>query len=185
MLILLLGLGAEGCRKEVVPAAPELPPPEKFVPAPSAITPPEPLISPELPEPPRPEITAPPEIFVEAERNFAAGNYRQAANAFEKFLNNFPKDVARDSALFHFAFSLALSGGDRDLIQTEAALRRLILEFPKSPYRHQAEWILSLKAQVERLQSYVRDRDERIRQLSEELNKLKSIDLERRPSRPE
>lgn len=168
----------------MTPAAPE-PAVEKSAPAPSAITPPEPRVTAEPPEPPRSEAAATPEILVEAERNFAAGNYRQAAKAFEKFLNAFPKSADRDRALLHFGFSLALSGDDRDTLQAEAALRRLITEFPKSPYRRQAEWILNLKTQIEQLQSDVRERDERIRQLSDELRKLKSIDLGRRPSRPE
>jgi TolA-binding protein len=185
MIILLPGLAAAGCGKNVAPAAPDPPAPVEFVAAPSAITPPEPRVAAEPAEEPRPEAAAPPGFFVEAERNFEAGNYRQAAQAFEKFLNAFPKAADRDRALFHYGFSLALSGNDKDLIQTEAAFRRLIAEFPKSPYRRQAEWILDLKTRAERLQADVKDRDERIRQLSDELRKLKSIDLDRRPSRPE
>ncbi|MCL2877309.1 MAG: hypothetical protein FWF13_00850 [Acidobacteria bacterium] len=187
IIVLLPGLGAAGCGKNVAPAAPEPPAAAeaKYVPAPSAITPPEPGGAAEPAEAPRPEASAPPEIFIEAERNFAAGNYRQAAQDFEKFLYIFPKAPERDRALFYLGFSLALSGDDRDLFQTEAVLRRLIAEFPKSSYRRQAEWILDLKTRIERLQSEVNERDQRIRQLSDELRKLKSIDLERRPSRPE
>jgi len=201
IIIMLLILAAAGCRKkEVTPVVPE-PPPAELVQAPSAITPHEPRVaakpleapppdatvtSPEIIiEEPQNEAAAPPKIFVEAEQNFAAGNYRQAAQVFEKFLNTFPKAAERDQALLHFGFSLALSGDDQDLLQTEAALRRLITEFPKSPYRRDAELVLNMKTLIERLQSDLKERDERIRQLSDELRKLKSIDFDRRPSRPE
>ena len=188
VIILLFGMSVWGCQKNVTPVAPEprdMNEPAEFAPAPSAITPPEPSVADEPAETTQSEAAAPPEIFVEAERLFAAGNYRQAAQAFEKFLYIFPKAPNSDRALLNLGFSLALSGGDRDLFQMEAALRRLISEFPKSPYRTQAEWILDLKTRIERLQSDVKDRDQRINQLSEELRKLKSIDLDRRPSRPE
>ena len=185
IIVLLLWPAAAGCRKIVTPAVPESHLPEEFIPAPSAIIPSELRIFEEPAEPPQPEVATPPEVFVEAERYFTDGNYRQAAQAFEKFLRSFPKAPDRDRALFHLGFSLALSGNDKDFLQTEAALRRLIAEFPRSPYRRQAEWILSLRAQIVQLQSNIKDRDERIQQLSNELNKLKSIDFDRRPSRPE
>ena len=186
IMILLFGL-AVGCQKNAAPTAPEslMINEDESTPAPAAITPVEPRVAVETPETPRREIAAPPEVFVEAERNFAEGNYRQAAQAFERFLRAFPISSNRDRALFYLGFSLALSGNDRDLLQTEAALRRLIVEFPKSSYRRQAEWILGLMTRIEQLQSDVKDRDEQIRQLSGELNKLRSIDLDRRPSRPE
>ena len=181
IIIPLLG-PAVGCQKKPTPVMPE---PlavtiiEESVRAPSAITPSEPTgyI--------QPETAVPQEIFMEAEQNFVEGNYRQAAKAFENFLRFFPKAPASDRALFHLGFSLALSGDDLDLLQTEATLRRLIAEFPRSPYRRQAEWILSLMARIEKLQSDASDHNERIRQLSNELNRLRSIDFDRRPSRPE
>jgi len=187
LLILLLAPTLTGCWKRVTPAEPE---PSAvnggaYVPAPAAITPPEPRVWAEPAEESQTSSSTPPVIFLEAERNFAEGNYRRASQSFEKFLYTFPKAPERERALFYLGFSLALSGEDKDLLQTEAALRRLISEFPKSSYRRQAEWILDLRARIERLQSDVKERDERIRQLSEELRKLKSIDLERRPSRPE
>ena len=186
IIILLLWPGAAGCGKKAAPAAPEPPANrEASVRAPSAITPSEPNVVSEPAVGLRPEAAAPPGIFLEAERYFADGNYRRAAQAYEKFLYTFPKAPGREQALFYLGFSLALSGDDRDLLQTDAALRRLISEFPKTPYKGQAEWILDLRTRIDRLQSDLKERDERIRQLSDELRKLKSIDLDRRPSRPE
>ena len=188
IIILLLGLTPAGCRKNATPAATEprvANEPAEYAPAPSAIIPPEPRVADESAETARPESAAPPKALLDAERNFEAGNYRQAAQAFERFLYTFQNAPDRDRALFHFGFSLALSGDDSNLAQTEIVLHRLISEFPKSPYRKQAEWIIGLKTQIERLQADVKVRDDRIRQLNDELRKLKSIDLERRPSRPE
>jgi len=51
-------------------------------------------------------------------------------------------------------------------------------------YKSQAEFILMLQAQIEALKSDVKKREMRIKQLSEELQKLKEIDMQRRPSRP-
>ena len=44
--------------------------------------------------------------------------------------------------------------------------------------------ILGLQGQIEKLRVDIKERDERIRRLSEELRKLKAIDMQRRPSRP-
>ena len=186
-IIILLGVAcATACKKNVTPGTPESPSPEdEYIAAPSAITPTAPRVTHEPTETPQTRDAAPSAIFIEAERHFATGNYRRAAAAYEKFLHAFPRTPERDRALFHFGLSLALSGDDRDMLNTEIALRRLIDEFPQSPYLSSAELIIDLKTRIERLQSEVKDLDERIRQLSDELNTLKSIDLYRRPSRPE
>ena len=83
IILLLAGLAA-GCRKNVTPAAPEPPTAAEaeYIPAPSAITPPEPRAAAKPAEAPRPEAVAPTEIFLEAERNFYAGNFRRAAQIF-------------------------------------------------------------------------------------------------------
>ena len=124
IIIMLLLPAMAGCRKNAAPVAPESRTTE-YSPAPAAITPPEPQSAVESAETSRPEVNAPPEIFIEAERNFTAGDYLRAAQVYEKFLYTFPKSPERDRALFHLGFSLALSGDDRGLFQTEATLRRL------------------------------------------------------------
>ena len=74
---------------------------------------------------------------------------------------------------------------NRDLRKAEAVFRQLIAEFPSSHYKSQAEFILGLQVQIDKLRSDVKERDDRIKKLSEELKVLKEIDLQRRPSRPE
>jgi outer membrane protein assembly factor BamD (BamD/ComL family) len=117
--------------------------------------------------------------------NFQAGNYRQAARFFEAFLSASPKSKNRDQALFHLGLCRTLANdSSRDLRQAEAAFKRLIAESPRSQYRHEAEFILGLEAQIEKLKSDAREREDKIKRLSEELQKLKEIDMQRRPSRP-
>ena len=116
--------------------------------------------------------------------NFQLGNYAQAARSFEAYLSASSKSKNRDQALFHLGLSRILANDSgRDLRQADAAFRRLITEFPESKYKDQAEFILGLQAQIERLRSDVKERDEKIKRLSEELQKLKEIDMQRRPSR--
>jgi tetratricopeptide (TPR) repeat protein len=179
-----------GCHKK--PAIP-VPAPTKVAPAPPVETAPPAIIPPltELPkeaplEPaPLPKIVTAPSSYDLGESNFHAGRYRQAAKSFEDFLGTNPQSNDRDQALFHLGLSRALAtDSSRDLRQADAAFRRLIKEFPNSPYKNQAELILGLQTQIDRLRTDVRERDEKIKKLSEELQKLKEIDMQRRPSRP-
>jgi len=182
-LILLL-LFSWGChKKQSVPiAAPtraEAPPPA-VTPPPTAPAQPAPVEP-----PPVPKTIAPPSSFDLGELSFQQAKYAEAAGLYEAFLRDNPKSKDRDIALFNLGISRALAGdSSRNLIEAEAAFKRLISESPKSPYRGQAELILGFHAQIEKLKSDVKERDEKIKRLSEELQKLKDIDMQRRPSRP-
>lgn len=190
LVILFVVLVSWGCQKKsavVPPSAPQITaaPPKESAPAPAT----SPVPEPPKPEPvkpaPPPKINTAPSRLEAGESNFKAGNYRQAIHSLEAFLRANPKSRNGDQALFYLGLSRALAtDSSRDLSQAEAAFRRLAKEFPKSQYRNQAEFILGLQAQIERLRSDVKERDDRIKQLSDELQKLKEIDLQRRPSRP-
>jgi outer membrane protein assembly factor BamD (BamD/ComL family) len=124
-----------------------------------------------------------PNFFEMAELNFLSGDYKQASKAFETFLKTAPKSKDHDQALFHLGLSRALANdSSRDLRQAFIAFRRLIAEFPHSPYRGQAEFIIGLQGQIEKLRADVKERDEKIKKLGDELQTLKQIDLQRRPS---
>jgi tetratricopeptide (TPR) repeat protein len=190
LAVSLVLLMAWGCRKKSgvpTPAPPQITAAAPANPAPAAVTPSEsPLPETALLEPaPLPKTVAAPSSLDLGEMDFQKGNYRQAARSLEAFLSANPNSKDRDQALFHLGLSRTLANdSSRDLRQAEAAFRRLIAEFPDSPYRNQVELILGLQAQIERLKSDVRERDERIKRLGEELQKLKEIDMQRRPSRP-
>jgi TolA-binding protein len=188
--LLLLASGA--CHRQSpvsVPSAPQInpaPPPESI---PQAITPSVPVVPKSFPLEPvvPPTIVGPPapNHFDLGEKSFQTGKYRQAIQSFESYLNVDPKSGKRDEALFYVGLSHLLAGNSpRDMRLAEAAFKRLIAEFPGNRYCNQAEYILGLQGQIGRLQADVKERDDKIKQLSEELQKLKEIDMQRRPSRP-
>ena len=120
-----------------------------------------------------------------AELNFQIGNFTKAAQAYESFLRANPKGKHRDVALFHLGLSRTLArDSGRDWYLAEAAFKKLLSEFPTSLYRAQAEFILGQQAQIEKLRSDMKERDDRIKRLNDELQKLKDIDMQRRPTRP-
>lgn len=183
--VVLLLIASWGCHKKAPAPVPVPPPVSAPKNAPPAITPrvpAAPSAEPLAAEPP-PRIITAPNFFDMAELNFREGKYKQAAQSFEAFLSSTPKSADRDRALFHLGMARALAkDSSRDLRQAEAAFRRLIAEFPQSPYRDPAELILGFQDQIEKLRADVRERDERIKRLSDELQKLKEIDMQRRPA---
>jgi hypothetical protein len=185
--ILLVSLISMGCHKSasvpppaVKPVAIKTSPPPAVTPSLSASATPAPL----EPAPISKTITKPSSLDL-GETSFQIGKYAQAAKAYEDYLKDNPKSAMRDRALFQLGLSKALAGDSiRDLHLAEAVFKKLIFEFPSSPYRDQAELILGLQNQVDKLKTDIKDREEKIKKLSEELQKLKEIDLQRRPSRP-
>lgn len=169
-----------------------------------------------------------PDYFKEGEERFESGNFDGAAAAYEKFLNG-GRGAHRDKAMFRLALTHYLPDTSlQDPQRARTLLRRMVEEFPASPYRSQAEFILDLENEIEglrmeaagnvarieelmsdmermrgellherqtevgKLQADLRERDEKIKRMSgeieklaTELEKLKKIDMERRPSRPQ
>lgn len=186
IVILFLLLLACGCQKKIIAPAPP-PPPDQTAPddpVPQAVTPsiaPLPEEPPAEPPPPSETVTISDDLR-QGEASFNAGDYKTASLLFLKFLAENPKSKDREQALFHLGLSRAIAtDSSRDPLQAEAALRRLITEFPESGYRKQAEYMLALQAQIDKLKADVKERDEKIKLLNEELQKLKEIDLQRRP----
>jgi hypothetical protein len=179
-----------GCHRKVTapisnPKQTETSPPAES--APQAITPT--VIPPSKPEPiepsPVPIIVAAPSSLEIGETSFKAGDYSKAARSFEDYLRTGSRSENRDRALFYLGLSRALSNNaNRNMRRAEDALKRLIVEFPASLYKGPAELMLGLQAQIENLQSDLKEKEAKIKQLSEELQKLKEIDMQRRPSRP-
>jgi TolA-binding protein len=164
------------------------PPIPTQVPETAKVEPPPAITPPAIPpaKAPLPKTIITQRNFDLGETSFKLGYYAMAAKYFENFLNAFPKDKNRDTALYHLALSRALaSDSSRDLNQTEAALKKLISEHPRSQLKDQAEFILGLMRQVEKLRLEAKELDEKAKRLFEELQKLKDIDMQRRPSRME
>lgn len=192
LCILLIGLSialASGCRKK---AAVSIPAPATVAPAVATNPPPPPpAITPVAPPSESviamalPKIIPMPILLELADRNFRDGDYKRAAQNYEKFLVVLPNSKDCDQALFYLGLSHILANEpDRDLRRADVAFRRLIAQFPQSSYRKQAEYILGLQGQIARLRSDAKERDEKIKRLADELQKLKQIDMQRRPSKP-
>jgi len=157
-------VGAVGCKKRA-PISP-LPPP------------PPPAISPAAPV----SASAPVSPLDQANRAFIAGNYDEAVRTYEEYLRTTsPGSGQRDDALYHLGLIYASRPAPTtDWPRATSAFKQLIDEFPNSPMKSQANIILSLRAELDQAAGDLKQRDQRIRQLTTELDRLKKIDADRR-----
>ncbi len=118
------------------------------------------------------------------EKYFEAGDYAQAAQAYDLYLRDNPSGPNQDRALFRLALAHAFPGSPvHDLPRANELLKQLVHLHTQSPFRAEAEFLLGLQDEADRLRADVSHRDERIRELTQELERLKRIDMQRRPSR--
>ena len=178
-----------GCRKKV--AAPSVVPAPNSAKLPADSAPP--AITPDLPAPSMPALVEPaiapkvaaaPNSFDLGEASFQARDYVKAVKYYDDYLSTHPKAANSDGALYRLGLSLIMESPVRNMRRAWEVLKRLVVEFPHSPYKGPAEFILGLQSQVESLKEDIKEKEARIKLLSEELQKLKEIDLQRRPSRP-
>ncbi len=135
---------------------------------------PQPLPVPDIPAPPAPE----PNATDLADAAFSAGNYSEAARIYESILHRDKAGEQRDGILFRFALSLAVpQNANTDWNRISAILKQLVDQYPRSPLKPSATVILNLLADSQR-------RDQRIKQLTNELDKLKQIDADKRKRPP-
>ena len=117
--------------------------------------------------------------------HFRQGNYPEAILDFKIVLQHNPQPNWKVEALYFLGLSYALSPGSRqNLSEAKTSLNQIVKEFPQSDYKSPAELILGLMAQLDQLNRSVNKQDESIKKLREELDRLKEIDLKRRPSFP-
>lgn len=122
--------------------------------------------------------------YAAAEENFEKGDYASAVKGYEEYLlaNVFEH---QDRAYFRLGLAYGLAPEKpQNLRQARSYLQRLVSEFPRSSYRAPADLILVLLTQIDRLNGRVNEQQVRIRNLTEELQLLKAIDMKRNPSRP-
>ena len=111
-------------------------------------------------------------FFDQANLAFDAGRYYEAAQSYEAYLQRETAGTHRDEALFREALSYGLLSNP-DWSRVTTLLKQLVDRHPQSPLRAAATLILSLQSDTQK-------RDQRIKQLTTELDKLKQIDAERR-----
>jgi TolA-binding protein len=134
--------------------------------------------------PPRASVPAAPPASVvalgEADRAFAAKEYDDACHGYEDYLRLTPPQDQQDQALFRLGMAYTLKKTGPDWPRAQAVWRRLVTEYPDSPLKPPVELILSLYSEVGQANTDMKARDDRIKQLSTELDRLKKIDADRR-----
>jgi hypothetical protein len=158
-----------------------------------AAPPPAPAV---MPKPVRPEpiparidntIPSPapgPDYAKIGDQFFEAHNYPKAAEAYTVYLHDHASGANADHALFRLAMTHLLPDSPlHDVPRATGLLQQVITRFPDSPFRPQSEYLLSLQGEIDRLHSDLSKRDDRIRELTQELERLKQIDMQRRPQR--
>ena len=163
---------------------------------------------------PRTPASPSPNYLERGDQSFDAGNYPEAAEAYRAYLDANPRGRDADRVLFRLALAYALSESPaRDLGRAAEQVERLHRQYPSSPWKPAADFLLrqvtaieELRAdlsqrdariqelnreldqvrqvELQRLRADLSRREERIRQLTEEIEKLKQIDMQRRPSAP-
>src|ERR1035437_4516766 len=116
------------------------------------------------------------------EKYFQVGAYPRAARAYKSYLRKSVSLANQDQALFRLALTRFLPESPvRDIPLAINLFRLLVKSFPESAFRPQAEMIIGMQAEIDRMRVDVGKRDERIQELTRELEKLKQIDMQRRP----
>jgi tetratricopeptide (TPR) repeat protein len=167
-----------GCkRREVVVVPPPVVQPVIVrVDAPVAVYSPVPTSLPAVVSPPVPGAWE----REQADHAFTAGSYDEAIQGYEKFLMVSPGGDGRGEALFRLALSYALrSNRDSDWQRARTTLKQLIDEYPNSSLKPPALVILTLRSQADELSGNIKAREQAIKQLSAELERLKQIDADR------
>jgi len=185
LFFVLLGAMVSGACHERITVYPPPPPTEITLPQAGPLSPPK------EPEPIRietPTIAKKPPTLSRLDVgmiHFHQGNYPEAIEDYKAHLDDEHQAGLKDRALYYLGLSYALSTGPaRNLAGAKTSLSRIVKEFPESDYRSQAELILRLIARSDQLTSGLKAREAKIRELQDELDRLKEIDLKRRPSRP-
>ncbi|PYS50734.1 MAG: hypothetical protein DMG13_20340 [Acidobacteria bacterium] len=131
------------------------------------------------PPPPAPPPAAITEIE-SADLAFSSGGYDEAGRFYENYLRTAPNGSQRDLALFRLGLTYVLRTSPAPDWQRATTLwKQLANDHPMSLLKPAATLILSLHSELDQLTADTKTRDQRIRQLSSELERLKKIDAGR------
>ena len=130
---------------------------------------------------PRPASPPPsPALLERADRAFSTGAYDDAIRDYEQGLRLSPPSNEREQALFRLSLAYVLRSANPDWPRATMLLKQLVDEYPSGVLKPPAALILSLHSEFDQLAADSRTRDQRIRQLSSELDRMKQIDAQRR-----
>lgn len=128
------------------------------------------------PQPP-PVVTPPLStlVLLDANREFAMGDYVTAARDFERYLELMPSGGERDRALFHLGLIYSLPDEARqDWPRATGYLRRVVDESPQSSYKPAAQLILSMRDQAAQLSTEISKLTSESEQLRNEGTRLRN-----------
>jgi hypothetical protein len=168
-----------GCHRRPAPqpaAAVVIPAPPPRLPLPRVEPGPEPL--PRIEPPPAP---VPP--LATADDAFISGDYDQALTEYQAYLEKYPAGDERDRAMFHAGLIQMLRPAAADRQRGAASLKELLKEFPNSSFGAAAKQLLSVYDQMVDAVADARVKDQKLKQLTSELDRLKKIDADRRRRR--
>jgi len=118
-------------------------------------------------------------LLTQADALYETSDYEAAAQTYRVVLGRDPGD-ATDRVLFRLAMIHLLPGTPvPDPESARVYLDRLIDGFPDSPFAEPARLVLDLQGRVERLDARSTRQSHKIDELTEQLEALKRIDLER------
>lgn len=127
-----------------------------------------------------PAAPPPPNSLALGDRYFDAGDYPNAVAAYSEYLRGSPSASNRDRALFRLGLALVFPESPvHDSQQATRSLQELLTQYPQSPFRPQAQLLLQFQEEAERLQSEISFREERIAQLTREVERLEQAELEK------
>ena len=122
---------------------------------------------------PVPAPPSPPDYFQEGELQAQQGDLTGAARFYELYLRGESQGLNRERALFHLALIYSFPDSPvHDSARAEILFQTLLDEFSDSPYSSQVRTLQGLQASLE-------NREDEIKRLQEELERLKEIDLGR------
>lgn len=126
-------------------------------------------------------------VLDEAEIHFAEGRYRTAATLFERYLEEGRRpgngEGHADRALWGLAMLHLLPESplhDRD--EAMGVLDRLVEDHRESMWGMQARWVRGLMEELDEVRGQVVQQEDLLRQLTETVEQLRRIDLNRRPT---
>lgn len=113
-----------------------------------------------------------PSAFELAEKNYLAGNYTAAIEAYEQALQENDRQD-RQSALFRLAVSYALrNSSPEDLAKSKSLFDLLIREYPSTPLADQAKLLSSSVQMVRELNASRRQNEEHLQRLSNQVGEI-------------
>lgn len=167
VLLIAFAFGLNGCQKK---AGPQAPTPAAGGSAPAA----------------GPQDTGEPTgspLLEEADLAYLEGRYAAAAQAYEAGLDATPEHEAKEQILFRLGLIYLLPGETYQPERAVTILELLQNEYPDGELVPFVPLLLSLQSQIAALREQGLEKEKKIADLTEQLERLKEIDLKRKPPR--